>query len=220
VDRDEAEGVNKPRQRRGRRGASKVLIKPGSAEDGDKRLFALQRDLIEMAERGDYDNDPEMKGRILGKYNPLLELAVIGTRAANDSQRILCNKIIADFTLIPLKAETDVERTTAIQITIAAWAGAALPASATKAIAAPAIEAEVVDVEARAHRINSAPTPAPDAPDYIEYQTSADPAVAPKVLRKIRLPKTDTNPFTGERWATRTREPDTNTQTSFDVFKE
>ena len=49
-------------------------IKPGTAEDGDRRLMQLRRDLIGMANDGYFDNWPDVKHRILEGYNPLWNL--------------------------------------------------------------------------------------------------------------------------------------------------
>src|SRR5215469_13557675 len=77
-------------------------IKPGTAEDGDRRLMQLQRDLISMANDGVFDNWPDVKRRVLEGYNPLLELAVLSVTAPGESQRIIAAKIVSEFTLVPL----------------------------------------------------------------------------------------------------------------------
>jgi hypothetical protein len=154
------------------------------------------------------------------KYHPAKSMV----RIAETPDVPLSLRLIALKELMPHYDMTAAEKARAaargdgapsIVIQIANWA--ALPGVAPRA----AITAEVVDVEAAAHRINSAsPTPAPSEPDYVEYQTSANPAVPPRVIRKIRIPRSDTNPFTGEPWVAKTPTPEPNTQTSFDVFKE
>jgi len=77
-------------------------IKPGTAEDGDKRLMALKRDLVAMANDGYFDGWPDVKSRVLDDYNPLVELAIAGLTSPGDSQRIIANKIVAEFCFVPL----------------------------------------------------------------------------------------------------------------------
>src|SRR5262249_45750480 len=109
-------------------------IRPGSAEDGDKRLMALRRDLIDMANDGYFDNEPEMKSRILNGYNPLLELAVMSVTAPNESQRIVAAKIVSEFTYVPLVRHEESDPTgPQIVVQIAPWASAHPPKPALPA---------------------------------------------------------------------------------------
>ena len=130
-------------------------MRPGSAEDGDKRLLALKRDLIDMANDGYFDNWPDIKARVLDDYNPLVELAIAGLIAPGDSQRIVANKIVAEFCFVPLKTEgaaIDNSRQP-INITIATWAAAAQPkAIEHRPIDVPAIDYTSTDKTIRSFR--------------------------------------------------------------------
>jgi hypothetical protein len=184
--------VSKPRTTRDRvraggksAGTRRKYVRPGSAEDGDKRLTALKRDLIDMANDGYFDNWPDVKARVLADYNPLVELAIAGLIAPGDSQRIIANKIVSEFCFVPLKTEgaaIDNNRQP-INITIAAWAGGSAP---------KAIEHQPVDVvdyvksdtAAQAHR-GAPPAPAtPEPPRYMEMEMAADGA---GVLRPVAV---------------------------------
>jgi hypothetical protein len=148
-------------------------VRPGSAEDGDKRLLALQRDLIGMANDGYFDDYPDVKARVLADYNPLVELAIAGLIAPGDSQRIIANKIVSEFCFVPLKTEgaaVDNSRQP-INITIANWAAAAQP----KAIEHQPVPVDYVDGDKtiRAFR-QSPPSQAPTEPAYVELEMRPD----------------------------------------------
>jgi hypothetical protein len=151
-------------------------VRPGSAEDGDKRLLALKRDLIDMANDGYFDNYPDIKARVLDDYNPLVELAIAGLIAPGDSQRIIANKIVAEFCFVPLKTEGAAidDSRQPINITIATWAASAQQ----KAIEhQPVGHAPVIDYtqadRPQMHR-TSPPQPEPTEPAYQEMEMRAD----------------------------------------------
>jgi hypothetical protein len=93
-----------------------------------------------------------------------------------------------------------------------------LPGGAPQLEARPAIKADVIDAEATAHRINSAP-PTPEPPDdIVELEVSGKPDVAPKVVKRWKAPS-NINPRTEQPFERRTPAPEPNTQTSFEVFE-
>ena len=141
-------------------------IKPGTAEDGDRRLMQLKRDLIGMANDGYFDNWPDVKHRILEGYNPLLELAVMSVTAPGESQRIIAAKIVSEFTFVPLAHSSEPITANAITIHIEPYAQSRpVPAIEAK----PAIDVVASDPEVELHR-NSPFTPAPkQLPKYQEY---------------------------------------------------
>ena len=187
-------GKGKPLRAGGKDPATRRrYVRPGSAEDGDKRLMALKRDLVDMANDGYFDNWPDVKARVLENYNPLTELAIMSLTAPGDSQRIVAAKIVSEFCFVPLKTEgaaIDNSRQP-INITIATWAAGQGP----KAIEhqpvdrAPAIDVVATDAELRAHR-SSPPQPEPTEPAYQEMEMRAD---GGGVLRPapIEQPKAD-----------------------------
>jgi hypothetical protein len=177
--------VSKPRITRDRvqaggksSGARRKYVRPGSAEDGDKRLMQLKRDLIDMANDGYFDNWPDVKARVLSDYNPLVELAIAGLIAPGDSQRIIANKIVAEFCFVPLKTEgaaVDDSRQP-INITIATWAaGAQQKAIEHRPVdRAPAIDVVAIDAEQRRYRSSPPPAAAPEQGSFVEIETRPD----------------------------------------------
>jgi len=159
-------------------------IKPGTAEDGDKRLQQLKRDLVGMANDGYFDNWPDVKSRVLEDYNPLVELAIAGLTSPGDSQRIIANKIVAEFCFVPLAhAAEPPSESRAITIHIenyatgrSAQAPAAIEPPRVKT-GMPALDVIASDREVTAHRGNSAPTPAPQMPQYQKFHVEGEEVV-------------------------------------------
>ena len=128
-------------------------IKPGTAEDGDRRLMQLRRDLIDMANDGYFDSCPDVKNRILEGYNPLLELAVLSVTAPGESQRIVAAKIVAEFTHVPLAHTAEPPpRAGGIVVRIESYASSR-PTEAVPAIEPPRRALDVIanDREAQQH---------------------------------------------------------------------
>jgi hypothetical protein len=148
-------------------------IKPGTAEDGDRRLMQLKRDLIGMANDGYFDNWPDVKNRVLEGYNPLLELAAMSLTAPGESQRIIAAKIVSEFTFVPLAHSAEPVSANAITIHIEPYAQgrlvSAMEPPAPHRVGIPAIDVVGADRELPLHR-NSAPTPEPAVAKYAEFE--------------------------------------------------
>jgi hypothetical protein len=172
-------------------------IKPGTAEDGDRRLMQLKHDLIGMANDGYFDNWPDVKHRVLEGYNPLLELAVMSVTAPGESQRIIAAKIVSEFTFVPLAHSAEPVSANAISITIESYAQSR-PALAVEA--RPAIDVVQTDPEVQLHRSTPA-TPDVKAPRYAEYRIEHGEAVKEEIV----TPSAATNEETIDSFGTTVR---------------
>jgi hypothetical protein len=149
-------------------------IKPGTAEDGDRRLFQLKRDLIGMANDGYFDNWPDIKHRVLEGYNPLLELAAMSLTAPGESQRIIAAKIVSEFVYVPLAHSAEPVSANAISIHIEPYARGDVAAIEPPR---PAVDVVAADRDVPLHRSSPA-TPAPTEPQYAEFEVIDGAAVA------------------------------------------